>query len=203
MIIRKQDHTLCPTKSLGLKISASCLRPRVLALITPVLKVKMAQGKGTATLHSARPSCSSSENGSACPQLRFTASLLEKGPWGLQAASSRPVSSLGTLPPWPGGRCYFLKTLKYLLCFLPGTSHGASLQTLVCFTLTVSTQLSKGAPASGPLHCSSTPRHRACPSLDSSLCPDATPPQHPTQQQALSHYCLLHPAHFLLPTSHI
>ena len=32
-----------------------------------------------------------------CPELRFPTSLLEKGPWGLQAANSEPLSSLGTL----------------------------------------------------------------------------------------------------------
>lgn len=42
-------------------------------------------------------SCGPSESGSTCPELRFPTSLLEKGPWGLQAANSEPLSSLGTL----------------------------------------------------------------------------------------------------------
>lgn len=42
-----------------------------------------------------------------CLQLRFTTLLLEKEPWDLQTASSRPASSLGTLPSRPDGQCYF------------------------------------------------------------------------------------------------
>lgn len=103
MIIRKLDHTLCPTKSLGLKISVSCLKPRVLILITPVLKVKMVQGKDTAMLYSVRLSCGSSENGSTCPELRFTASLREEalGPAGSQlqacflSGDSAPLGQVG------------------------------------------------------------------------------------------------------------
>lgn len=47
---KETDHPLCPTKSLGLKISVSCLKPRIFVLITPVLKVKTAQGKDAAML---------------------------------------------------------------------------------------------------------------------------------------------------------
>lgn len=104
---KETDHPLCPTTSLGLKISVSCLKPRVFVLTTPVLKVKMAQG----VLYGL--SCSPSENGNTCPELRFTTSLLEKGPWGLF-----PLWRLGGR--W---RCYFLKTPS-TCCASPGTSLG-------------------------------------------------------------------------------
>lgn len=160
---KETDHPLCPTTSLGLKISVSCLKPRVFVLTTPVLKVKMAQG----VLYGL--SCSPSENGNTCPELRFTTSLLEKGPWGLQAASSKPLSSLATR-----GQVamLFSENSKYLLCF-SWDQPGASLQTLECFTLTVSTQVSHGSRvrASALLL---PPDRRARPSLDLSLCPDAT-----------------------------
>lgn len=143
---------LHPTKS-GAGASVFSPEPYSTCLISPVPKVRMAGSQDTPFLHSRNSFYSFSENRSTCPQLESITSLLEE-PWGLQLQagchSRNPALVVGWAMLVSDKRC------TYLPCFCPGQAVGLLCRRYSSFHATASTMFPKQAPASGPLHCSST-----------------------------------------------